>query len=445
MSLYKKPTPIEMLRGYTRNGDFAIDSTSLYYSYEEAEAYVREDKTAYPGMIISVDDKLRKKTAVYRVSYNRGNNLNQRLILEEIGLGSAGGNLFNFLGTLETLDDLYAVEYPENGDMYIVKTDNDGNEIFNAYICIDNEAEEPEYRWQNINLKIGFASVYADGIITKGLYKSFVSEQNDSLHDSVYFSRYDGVETNDPERNNWLRIEHNENEEDYMLLSSGKTRDLINSIIEGQPPVATVTSDIDINVEAGKEIQPIFTIIFNKNSSGSFEKIKIEKVVNKTITTKIYEGEIEHLDEGNKVTITYQNTETDIVSNGLAMLKYRFTIYHKENELTGYPGGTVETEIEFNGFRSVTYGTNVDSYNQLCKSGDKVILKITPIERNTVNKIYFTVPSELKVNAISYDTQNDYFFKDKFLRTSDATSVTYTFDLPAGSYLNYNCQFTLYL
>ena len=70
ISLNNKPKPIFAIKGYTRAGQFALDATSLYESYAEAIEYVRTSKVVYPSQVISVDDKLRKVTKVYKVSYN---------------------------------------------------------------------------------------------------------------------------------------------------------------------------------------------------------------------------------------------------------------------------------------------------------------------------------------------------------------------------------------
>lgn len=443
MSLYKNPSPIEMIRGYSRNGTFPIDKTSLYFSYEDAEAYVRESNTVYPGMIISVDDKLKKRTAVYRVEYNRGNNLQQKYILEEIGLGSSGGNLFNFLGTLETLENLYNIQYPQAGDMYIVKKDNDGNDTFNAYVCTDPENEILEERWENINIQVGYASQYADGIITKELYSSFVSTVNDEKHDSLYFSKFNN--TNNPENNNWIKVEHNEGETDYKILSSGKTRDLINSIIEGQPPVVTVTTETSLSLAEGTEIEPAFIIEFKKNSAGNLIRLKIEKIIDQTFSTVIYNDVPNYTVNENIYKINYK-ADKEIIKLGFASLKYRFTVYYAENDLTGYPGGDEFASIEFNGLQSVEYGTNgTKTLSKLCSEGDSVTLRIVPMEKDKITTVFFKVPVLLKVNAISYDTQNDYFFIDKFIKTSDGLTNNYEFTVPSGCYINYNCQFTLYL
>lgn len=40
---------IEILRPYTRDGQYPLDATTLFSSYSLAMTYVKTDKSAYPG------------------------------------------------------------------------------------------------------------------------------------------------------------------------------------------------------------------------------------------------------------------------------------------------------------------------------------------------------------------------------------------------------------
>lgn len=63
---------IAAFNGYDRQGQFALDKTSVFKSYAEAESYVRDGQlqrsSAYPGQRISVVDSASNKTSVFTVS-----------------------------------------------------------------------------------------------------------------------------------------------------------------------------------------------------------------------------------------------------------------------------------------------------------------------------------------------------------------------------------------
>lgn len=52
----------------TRGNPIPIDSTEIWYSFEEAQAYARSDATAYVGQIIRVVDEAAGSATVYLIT-----------------------------------------------------------------------------------------------------------------------------------------------------------------------------------------------------------------------------------------------------------------------------------------------------------------------------------------------------------------------------------------
>lgn len=52
----------------TRGNPIPIDSTEIWYSFEEAQAYARSDATAYVGQIIRVVDEAAGSVTAYLIT-----------------------------------------------------------------------------------------------------------------------------------------------------------------------------------------------------------------------------------------------------------------------------------------------------------------------------------------------------------------------------------------
>lgn len=68
---YKQDPKMEFGMSFIRQGDFPIDSTSIFESKAEADAYVANDPTAYSGQVISVIDHDEEVVDVYVIGYSR--------------------------------------------------------------------------------------------------------------------------------------------------------------------------------------------------------------------------------------------------------------------------------------------------------------------------------------------------------------------------------------
>lgn len=68
---YKQDPKMEFGMSFIRQGDFPIDSTSIFESKNEADAYVANDPTAYSGQVISVIDHDNEVVDVYVIGYSR--------------------------------------------------------------------------------------------------------------------------------------------------------------------------------------------------------------------------------------------------------------------------------------------------------------------------------------------------------------------------------------
>lgn len=68
---YKQDPKMEFGMSFIRQGDFPIDSTSIFESKVEADEYVANDPTAYSGQVISVIDHEEGVVDVYVIGYSK--------------------------------------------------------------------------------------------------------------------------------------------------------------------------------------------------------------------------------------------------------------------------------------------------------------------------------------------------------------------------------------
>jgi len=100
---------ISAIRGYLRLGNFPLDASTVYESYEEAEAYAEYNPSAYAGQIVSVVDPIGKTVAVYKLNYS--DEVGKNYELGPMGGGNGSGtvtadNVFYYDGrTLEQILD----------------------------------------------------------------------------------------------------------------------------------------------------------------------------------------------------------------------------------------------------------------------------------------------------------------------------------------------------
>jgi hypothetical protein len=69
---YNKTNPVTLLRSFTRDTSFPLDSTCLFGSMKEAEDYINADDTqAYPTQIVGVVNEANQIAEIYMVDYKK--------------------------------------------------------------------------------------------------------------------------------------------------------------------------------------------------------------------------------------------------------------------------------------------------------------------------------------------------------------------------------------
>jgi hypothetical protein len=153
------------LKGYKRNGPFALDAKSKWDTYAEALNFVKTDAAAYPGMVIAVSGQ--KEAAVYEAIYDTDGTT---LTLQELALKSSSisdtlkSEMYTYLNSYITSGDSSTLseskEYTDSKIATVYKykgsvqsydllplTDNQVGDTYNVYAANGSVPAGANYAW----------------------------------------------------------------------------------------------------------------------------------------------------------------------------------------------------------------------------------------------------------------------------------------------------------
>ena len=410
---YKKQTskrikPIIALRPYTRNGGFALDATTYYNTYNEAEQYVRTSGAVYPGQIIAVDDTTKKKVNIYKVVYGESDSV-YKYKLSELASGTSGSGVSQYKGFVDNYDELIVLlnkhldpndtfVLSEN-DLYYVKT-SDG-----AVPYVFTGLTEEDKAWEKVSIGISLATEEQDGFITSDIYKTWITSE-----EGIYYS----PGTGEAEENRFIK---------FNVTGESDSREIMSADMVKQTILNMISTDslATLNVEFGKDIKDFVhneyvnylpvKIKYKPNGSGDIRKCTILSSYNGTLT--LY-----------KSSFSYDSTTKEYVCNYnipgfIALLEndntITFTVDYDYNEITMQDSGSV----------SVSYNFGV--YKQMCFEYGKILGR-----RDT------SVDSEVIYEFSPENNKEDTLMKVK-------QGETYTIKTPANKEISYVSFFTPYV
>lgn len=462
-----KPKPILALKGYSRSGAFALDTTSLYDSYADAIAYVRTSKAVYPSQIISVDDKLRKTAKIYKVVYNPyydvdGINITgeerYKYTLEEIEVKSSTGSIVNFKGKLNDKSLLPTGNDAKNQDMYYVF--EDGNYI--PYVYLDGE-------WEKIDhlLNIAYASEFSDGIITSNFYNKIKG----NLRAGVFYNP--GIKNIEdqhnrkakPEDGQFIDIVTSQLKNDSMrIMTEDKVTETFYNLMESKPPaVELVCLNYDLSESiVGTVFQDVqFRIYYYPNLGGipthaklsSYRFTSPEGEATTLFDDIELDGVEEHLDDFTPILKDNSDPEAGVeyYESRIIVVPYfkildtpatsntiLAEVEYAANEKTIYPAGVATQTHVIRVYNSLqyTYGhydREKEKYvmaeyinNPQYSAKEESQIKIHIYDKNNgVSRFAFRSPLEIK--SIQYIQQHDEYFLDKLTEEYNETTKVYTY------------------
>ena len=427
-----KIKPIIALRGYSRGGSFPLDDTTLFFEYAEARKYVQEkNTTAYPGQLIAVDDKTRRKVKLYQVTYDKAPDAQNRFYLAEFQVGSSSVGFANFKGTLDSYDELLNIPDPKVNDLWFVKNPEGA---YNSYIYLKNN---DVLEWTNIDLGIGLASKEKSGLMSSELYNAL---SGIAVPGIFYNAGIRDDHESRPEDGRFIELDTDNNEEHPIIQSANKLKktlySTIYSIMDSNPPKIIMKSNYDLtNVYLGQEFLnfkinlyyypnlggTIKSCIINhtyEKSNDSDEKTLINIPVDKFVyNEELRRWECLEINIGN-VKITSENELENVIG---------VKILYNENHETMYPEGDCVSFIDINVRKrfQVRYG-HYDEINGneehivydklftdqpviFVKEASKFLVEMDPGD----NGIYtFQFRSPYLIKSILYMQQQDHKFLD---------------------------------
>src|SRR5574344_2396221 len=417
-----KAKSVEILRPFIRDGQFPIDVTSVFYSYNEALEYAHSNPSAYAGQIISIDDKTIKQTGIYKLDYDKNEQYN--FILERISIGNAG-TVFNFLGSVATFEQLPDHDVL-NGDMYLVEAES------KFYIAAVNSAKE--ISWKELTLNVNIVTKAASGLMPNELFATMF---NNTGKDAIYFSKKTANPA-DPYSNSWIEVDHVNNEytQNYKMPSLGKVKELLSIATNKTLPSIKIYTEASIDNYINSEIFPTLTIKYYPEFFGTLKNVTIVKKVNGNFVKNVYDGLPTVInDESDKScyftwTESERNPESDIYN-----IEYIVAAVYNESENGIFPEGACSDSITFNFFDYIKYGNNNEEFNTMAK---ECIIKYdydpTKFEEST-HSIFIKVPKTLEVSQITYTPQNDVYALNLFTKTEFLTYNQYEYDV--GNYTSF--------
>ena len=419
-----KPKPIIALRGYTRSGSFPLDDTSFFDDYLSAKEYVQTSPLVYPGQIISVDDSLRKKTRIYKVSYDNTADAEFKYYLEEISVGSSSLGFVNYKGSLNSKAELENIPDPKKNDFYYVRNEETG--IYEAYIYTGT-------KWDQVDLGIGLASQEQNGLISKELYVNLSGQNYAGIYYHPGASKMaEAGEPNVPEQGYFIELQTSGEDDEKIIQTADKLKETIYNIMETTPPYVklvknykqnefslntelwNLTIDIEYYHVLGGDINtvqfcsnylktPQKDLFFYKDDFIYDTLKKCWKLKNPLVFNYLKLDTVDPTDHKMVVTVTYDENSRTLYPAGscedfiqfkiIQPLLYSYAYYYTDPE-TGRSDYIIEKE----------YG---NSSQYLAKENHTEIITLYS-EINGISAFGFRSPKEIK--SIEYEQQGDKYF-----------------------------------
>jgi len=410
---------IEVIRPFVRNGAFPIDTTTLFYSYDDAVTYAHTDVNAYAGQIISIDDDNLKKVGVYIVDYDKTGTF--RFVISPIETSNSNGSvLFNWKGTVNTTNDLPNFSY--QGDVYLVKSDH---KFYVAY-----EQADDSVAWSEMTLGIEYASISTDGIITKEVYSAM---SNQTSKDAIWFSSSD----NNIKNNKWVEVSHTvtETATNMKIPSVGQVKTIVSDMIKAELPHVELESITSTKNYVGSTVTPKFKIHYYPEFGGNPTAINIYQIINGVRTTApIYTNTNLTLPEYDTANARYTFTYTG-QNNISSSVEYDVIINYAGSADGNVLNSLTSASISYNFYNAILYGTNKESFTDYYLNTKQIInLNYNPTKfTDKTTSIYFKIPAIGALTSVTYVNQNDDYAKELFTATTEMIGSTnykiYTYSL----------------
>jgi hypothetical protein len=106
---------ISAVRGYLRLGNFPLDASSVYETFEAASEYASSNPTAYPGQLVAVTDEVNRTVTIYQLGFKSDPEASgfelESLVAGQVGTVKSINGIFpdedgNVTISLEALDDI---------------------------------------------------------------------------------------------------------------------------------------------------------------------------------------------------------------------------------------------------------------------------------------------------------------------------------------------------
>lgn len=427
---------IEILRPYVRDGDFPIDATTVFFSYNDAVDYAHNNKSAYPTQVIGVDDKENEVTGLYQITYD--DNKQFRYVLKEIGIG-VGGSTFRFKGSVQTVDDL--PKPPElilNGDTYLVEEPEAA-----MYVAFVDSFGEVSWKKLALNISLAKVSKSNDGLMSKELYSTMFNETGKN---AVYFSKANSFPN--PNDNSWIVVESTDKESEnnsFSLATVGKTKEIVGTLLQQSTPHISIETIGDDKTEnaVDTEIKPELRIYYYPELGGDIDQVMIQRKINGILQPDIaYEGHPELYENADGKLYFDWKESTFQSSSTAAELEYLVTVSYNASDDGNTTAGICDGSIKYYFYQRIFYGTNLENYEEFLKPNTEIYLEYDPsLYTDHINKIYVRIPNTATMNQIVYVPQNDYNAINVFDKIDQSTYTEYSYELGQYSYFSSRGEF----
>jgi hypothetical protein len=130
---------ISAVRGYLRLGNFPLDASSVYSTLDDAETYVSQNPTAYPGQLVAVADEDNETVTVYQVSYRSGGGLELQSLV-----ANATGNVRSINGILPDINGNITLDLDHLDLILTFLEDTEDRVIFSKAVSVDTTLIEED-------------------------------------------------------------------------------------------------------------------------------------------------------------------------------------------------------------------------------------------------------------------------------------------------------------
>lgn len=436
---------VELFKSYTRHSQIPIDATSLFGTYADALDYAKNNGAAYPGQIISIDNKLTNSVAIYKVDYDSDN---KHLTLTEINGISSGSGGFDIKGAVDYYEELPPIadsedpliaKQPKNGDLWFVRNPTPGG----FYMWYDGA-------FNAISLNdVVYASETSDGIITRKTYKSLINKNG---YPSVYFNSSKTGSSINPENNSWIRLQ-TDGVEDVTGLNSisipttNKVIRMIKGELDTDPKLYILPNNQEKTNKSGTNIQPSFKVVYYPNIAGEIRQIDIYKD-GELLEEKYVGAEIHHdLDEKNNIYYWFIYNAQAMLSPNTHGSKFEFAVNIRYSGNSNMDDGDINASIVYS-FCDPIY-VYLNEIETPTLNSDNII-SISISKEDNIHIVGFEIPENYEIISIEYDRQPSIDFSSLFVETTPhkANMLKYMFDVDTAnegiSFTN-DCTFTIHI